>query len=39
MMQHGESRLIPMDYNEFNWFDTEYMEWWVCKYSGVYYKE
>ena len=39
IMQHGEGRLIPLDYPSFNWFDTEYLEWWVCKYSGVFYKE
>ena len=38
-MQHGENRLIPLDYDEFNWFDNEYFKWYICKFSGVQYLE
>lgn len=39
MYQHEQLRLIPLDYDKFDYFDNKYLEWWICKYSGVIYKE
>ena len=28
-----------MDYDDFDWFDNDYLEWYLCKHSRVYYRE
>lgn len=39
MYQHERKRSIPLLYDEFDYFDNKYLEWYVCKHSGVIYKE
>ena len=37
--QHGESRLIRLNYEEFNWFDHSMLEWFICNHTKVFYRE
>lgn len=37
MRQH--TRLLPLDFDEWDWFDKRYFEWYICKHTNVIYKE
>jgi hypothetical protein len=37
VMQHGEGRLIPLVWEEVDWFDHQYMEWFVCSNQRLAY--
>lgn len=37
--QHGEGRLINLNYTEFNWLDNSMLEWFICTHTKVFYRE
>lgn len=39
LYQHEANRLIPDDYDDFDYFDNQYLEWYICRHSRIYYKE
>ena len=38
MFQHRAGRIIPVKYDDFDWFDHEYAQWYVCKHAKVYFR-
>ena len=38
IFQHRKGRLIPLTYPEFDWFDHEYAEWYICRHAKVHFR-
>ena len=36
--QHGEFRVVPLEYEQFNWFDHQYTEWFICQMAQVQFQ-
>ena len=36
---HQHRRLLPLDWDEFDYFDIKYMEWYVCEHAKIKYQE
>ena len=39
MRQHAHRRLIPLKFDDWDFFDRDYFEWYICKHMHVLYKE
>ena len=39
IFQHRMNRLIPLDYSDFDWFDHEYAQWFVCNNTQVFFRK
>ena len=37
--QHGQGRLIPLDFDDMDWWDRDFLEWYVCQHQILYYEE
>ena len=37
--QHGGGRLLHQNFDAFNWFDKEFLEWFICNHTRVFYQE
>ena len=37
MRQH--SRLLPLNFEDWDWHDKRYFEWYICRHTDVYYRE